>query len=214
MAEPFTSDVIVVTADASLGMGGLAMIAGGGLGDVLPRLRRQPDHRDPGRRRLGDGSTATLRPRDGDRTRGASRPGPSGSYPTTPGSPAGAITAAASDKATRFLQFCDPFGLPVIWLIDCPGYMVGRTAEADSLMRRASRVLVAGAAIRVPMIAVVLRRGCRRPRRRNRLPELDNNLVGGHNSLTPLDLHPNEFYVPESGPLERFDWRREVWTRA
>src|SRR4029078_5498396 len=52
---------------------------------------------------------------------------------------AGAITAAASDKAARFLQLCDAFGLPVVSLIDCPGYMVGPAAEADALVRRASR---------------------------------------------------------------------------
>jgi acetyl-CoA carboxylase carboxyltransferase component len=72
---------------------------------------------------------------------------------------AGAITAAASDKAARFLQLCDAFEFPVVSLIDCPGYMVGPAAEADSLVRRASRMLVAGAALRVPLIAVVLRRG-------------------------------------------------------
>jgi acetyl-CoA carboxylase carboxyltransferase component len=72
---------------------------------------------------------------------------------------AGAITAAASDKAARFLQLCDAFGLPVVSLIDCPGYMVGPAAEAEALVRRASRLLVAGAALRVPLVAVVLRRG-------------------------------------------------------
>jgi acetyl-CoA carboxylase carboxyltransferase component len=61
--------------------------------------------------------------------------------------------------AARFLQLCDTFGLPVISLIDCPGYMVGPTAEAQSLVRRASRMLVAGAAASVPLIAVILRRG-------------------------------------------------------
>lgn len=72
---------------------------------------------------------------------------------------AGAITAAASDKAARFLQLCDAFGLPVVSLVDCPGYMVGPAAEAEALVRRASRLLVAGAALRVPLIAVILRRG-------------------------------------------------------
>jgi acetyl-CoA carboxylase carboxyltransferase component len=72
---------------------------------------------------------------------------------------AGAITAAASDKAARFLQLCDAFGIPVVSLIDCPGYMVGPAAEAEGLVRRASRMLVAGAALRVPLVAVVLRRG-------------------------------------------------------
>jgi acetyl-CoA carboxylase carboxyltransferase component len=72
---------------------------------------------------------------------------------------AGAITAAAADKAARFLQLCDTFGLPVVSLIDCPGYMVGPAAEAEALVRRASRMLVAGAALRVPLVAVILRRG-------------------------------------------------------
>ncbi len=72
---------------------------------------------------------------------------------------AGAITARASDKAARFLQLCDAFGLPVVSLIDCPGYMVGPAAEAEALVRRGSRLLVAGAALRVPLVAVILRRG-------------------------------------------------------
>ena len=72
---------------------------------------------------------------------------------------AGAVTAAAADKAARFLQLCDAFGLPVVSLVDTPGYMVGPKAEAEALVRRASRLLVAGAALRVPLVAVVLRRG-------------------------------------------------------
>ena len=39
--------------------------------------------------------------------------------------------AAAADKAARFLQLCDAFGLPVVSLVDTPGYMVGPEAEAD-----------------------------------------------------------------------------------
>jgi acetyl-CoA carboxylase carboxyltransferase component len=72
---------------------------------------------------------------------------------------AGAITSDASDKAARFLQLCDSFGLPVVSLIDTPGFMVGPEAEATGLVRHASRLLVGGAALRVPLIAVILRRG-------------------------------------------------------
>jgi acetyl-CoA carboxylase carboxyltransferase component len=72
---------------------------------------------------------------------------------------AGALTSEASDKAARFLSLCDAFGLPVVSLLDTPGYMVGPEAEATGLVRHASRLLVAGAALRVPLIAVVLRRG-------------------------------------------------------
>jgi acetyl-CoA carboxylase carboxyltransferase component len=72
---------------------------------------------------------------------------------------AGAVTAGAADKAARFIQLCDAFGLPIVSLVDTPGYMVGPDAEAEALVRRASRLLVAGAAIRVPFVAVILRRG-------------------------------------------------------
>jgi acetyl-CoA carboxylase carboxyltransferase component len=72
---------------------------------------------------------------------------------------AGAITSEASDKAARFLRLCDTFGLPVVSLIDTPGFMVGPEAEATGLVRHASRLLVGGAAMRVPLIAVILRRG-------------------------------------------------------
>jgi acetyl-CoA carboxylase carboxyltransferase component len=72
---------------------------------------------------------------------------------------AGAITSDAADKAARFLQLCDLFGLPVVSLVDTPGFMVGPEAEATGLVRHASRLLVGGAALRVPLIAVILRRG-------------------------------------------------------
>ena len=72
---------------------------------------------------------------------------------------AGAVTSEAADKAARFLQLCDAFGLPLVSLVDTPGFMVGPKAEATGLVRHASRLLVAGAALRVPLIAVVLRRG-------------------------------------------------------
>jgi acetyl-CoA carboxylase carboxyltransferase component len=72
---------------------------------------------------------------------------------------AGAITSEAGEKAAGFLELCNSFGLPVVSLIDTPGMMVGPEAEATGLVRRASRLLLAGAALRVPLIAVVLRRG-------------------------------------------------------
>ncbi|HET7444644.1 MAG TPA: carboxyl transferase domain-containing protein [Solirubrobacterales bacterium] len=72
---------------------------------------------------------------------------------------AGAITGAAAEKAARLLQLCDAFGLPVLSLVDTPGYMVGPDAEATGLVRRACRLLIAGGALRVPLIAVILRRG-------------------------------------------------------
>jgi methylmalonyl-CoA carboxyltransferase 12S subunit len=72
---------------------------------------------------------------------------------------AGAIASDAADKAARFLQLCDAFGLPVLSLVDTPGFMVGPEAEATGLVRHASRLLVAGGSLGVPLIAVILRRG-------------------------------------------------------
>src|SRR3954465_4611276 len=72
---------------------------------------------------------------------------------------AGAVTAGAADKAARFMQLCDAFGIPLVSLVDTPGYVVGPKAEEEALVRRASRLLVAGAALRVPFVAVILRRG-------------------------------------------------------
>jgi acetyl-CoA carboxylase carboxyltransferase component len=72
---------------------------------------------------------------------------------------AGAITSAGADKAARFMQLCDAFGLPVVSLVDTPGMMVGPDAEATALVRHSSRLLVTGAALRVPLVAVILRRG-------------------------------------------------------
>jgi acetyl-CoA carboxylase carboxyltransferase component len=72
---------------------------------------------------------------------------------------AGVVTGPASDKAARFMQLCDAFGLPVVSLIDTPGYMVGPEAERDALVRHCCRMLIAGAALTVPTIAIVLRRG-------------------------------------------------------
>jgi acetyl-CoA carboxylase carboxyltransferase component len=72
---------------------------------------------------------------------------------------AGAITSAGADKAARLMQLCDAFGLPIVSLVDTPGMMVGPEAEATGLVRHTSRLLLAGAALSVPLVAVILRRG-------------------------------------------------------
>ncbi len=72
---------------------------------------------------------------------------------------AGVVTGDAGDKAAHFMQLCDAFGVPVVSLIDTPGYMVGPDAERDALVRHCCRMLIAGGALTVPTIAVVLRRG-------------------------------------------------------
>ncbi len=71
----------------------------------------------------------------------------------------GAIDADAADKAARFMQLCDAFGLPLISLVDTPGFMVGPDIETRAQVRHVSRMFVVGAQLGVPLLAVVLRKG-------------------------------------------------------
>ena len=71
---------------------------------------------------------------------------------------AGAITSDGADKAARLLQLADAFGIPVVSLVDTPGMMVGPEHEQTALVRHTSRLLLAGAALGVPLLSVVLRR--------------------------------------------------------
>ena len=71
----------------------------------------------------------------------------------------GAIDAAAADKAARFMQLCNAHGLPLLSLVDTPGFMVGPDAEAQAQVRHVSRLFIAAAHLRVPFFSVVLRKG-------------------------------------------------------
>jgi acetyl-CoA carboxylase carboxyltransferase component len=213
------SDLIVATENVSLGMGGPAMIEGGGLGKVDPdevgplamqerngvvdlavadeaeavaatkRLLAYfqgaiPPGREPDQARLRElvpererraypvaPIVETLADVDsvtflGERfapemvtALGRIEGRPLGFIANETRQMAGAITSDASEKAARFLRLCDATGLPVVSLIDTPGFMVGPEAEATGLVRHASELLVAGAALRAPLIAVILRRG-------------------------------------------------------
>jgi acetyl-CoA carboxylase carboxyltransferase component len=213
------ADLIVATENVSLGMGGPAMIEGGGLGKVDPDevgpiamqaangvvdlvVADEAEAVAATKRLLGyfQGALAASDPPDQGGLRDAVPERQRRAYAVRPiietladadsatflrerfapemvtalirieGRPlgviandtmhvAGAITSDAADKAARFLQLCDAFDLPVVSLVDTPGMMVGPEAEATGLVRHASRLLLAGAALRVPLIAVILRRG-------------------------------------------------------
>lgn len=71
----------------------------------------------------------------------------------------GAIDADAADKAARFMQLCDTFGLPIISLCDTPGFMVGPEIEAQAQVRHVSRMFLIGAHLTVPLFTVLLRKG-------------------------------------------------------
>jgi acetyl/propionyl-CoA carboxylase alpha subunit/acetyl-CoA carboxylase carboxyltransferase component len=212
-------DVIIATQNASIGMGGPAMIEGGGLGVFAPeevgpvsvqspngvidvlvadeaeavqaakrylsyfqgattdwtcadqRLLRQliPENRlrvydirrvietlaDEGsglelRRQFGAGIITAFIRVEGR---------PFGVIANNPMHLGGAIDADAADKAARFMQLCDAFGLPILSLCDTPGFMVGPDAEKTATVRHVSRMFVTAGSLSVPFFSVVLRKG-------------------------------------------------------
>jgi acetyl-CoA carboxylase carboxyltransferase component len=211
--------VVIATPDANIGMGGPAMIEGGGLGvfapedvgpvsvqvpngvsDVLavdekeavevarrylsyfqgdvtewtaPDQERLRDVVPLDRRRVYDvrlavegladeGSVLELRPSffPGLVTALVRLEGRAvGVVANNPMHRAGAIDAGCADKAARFLQLCEAFGLPLLFLCDTPGFMVGPEAEDTALVRHVSRMFVIGASLTVPFATVVLRKG-------------------------------------------------------
>jgi len=214
-----TSDVIIATKNSAIGMGGPAMIEGGGLGVFLPdevgpvdvqapngvidvlvedeaeavaaakkylsyfqgpvaqwdcadqrKLRHLiPENRlriydiravidalcDTGsvlelRRDFAHGMVTALVRIEGR---------PMGLIANNPMHLAGAIDAEGADKAARFMQLCDAFGLPILSLCDTPGFMVGPEAEKTALVRRVSRMFVTAGSLNVPVFTIVLRKG-------------------------------------------------------
>jgi acetyl-CoA carboxylase carboxyltransferase component len=71
----------------------------------------------------------------------------------------GAVDSVAAEKAARFLRICDALGLPVLSLTDTPGFMVGPDSERQGAVRSMSSLFLAGAGMRVPLVAVFLRKG-------------------------------------------------------
>ncbi len=211
-------DVVIATADSNIGMGGPAMIEGGGLGVFQPteigpmdvqrangvvdiavadeaaavaaakqylsyfqgtlptwtapdqRLLRHAIPEDRKRSydvravidaMFDEGSVLELRRDFGlgmvtalVRVEGR----PMGVLANNPNHLAGAIDSDGADKAARFLQLCDAFGLPVVTLVDTPGMMVGPEVEQTALVRHCTRLFVTGANISVPMVTIVLRK--------------------------------------------------------
>ncbi|MDQ1373078.1 MAG: hypothetical protein QOJ09_416 [Actinomycetota bacterium] len=212
-------DVVIATADSNIGMGGPAMIEGGGLGVYAPEdvgpmsvqvpngvvdvavadeaeavaVARQylsyfqgatsewecadqtalrsviPENRlraydvrraveglaDAGsvlelRREFGPGMVTSLVRVEGR---------PIGLIANNPSHLGGAIDADGADKAARFMQLCDAFDLPILFLCDTPGIMVGPEAEKTALVRHVSRMFVTGASLTVPFMTIVLRKG-------------------------------------------------------
>lgn len=72
---------------------------------------------------------------------------------------AGSLDVDASDKAARFIRFCDAFNIPLITLMDVPGFFPGKRQEEKGIIRHGAKMLYAYAEATVPKITVVLRKG-------------------------------------------------------
>ena len=213
------SDVIIATRDSNIGMGGPAMVEGGGLGVFRPEQIGPSDvqHRsgvidvlvddeakavEAARHYLSffqgvftawqapDAQTLrqvvpenrlraydTLAALQGIADEGSLLPlrtgfgvgihtalariagRPVGMMANNPLHLGGAIDAEAADKASRFMQLCNAHGLPIVSLVDTPGFMVGPDTEATAQVRHVSRMFIAAAHLRVPLLSVVLRKG-------------------------------------------------------
>ena len=211
-------DVVIATENSNIGMGGPAMIEGGGLGEFSPeeigpievqvangvvdlpvadeaeavQIARQylsyfqgpiqnwscADQRalrsaiPENRLRVYDVRSVLETLADSDSVlelRRAFGPGmltaliriegrPLGVIANNPMHLAGAIDSAGADKAARFMQLCDAFDLPLLFLCDTPGIMVGPEVEKTALVRHAARMFVTGASLSVPFFTIVLRK--------------------------------------------------------
>nr|WP_042179871.1 acyl-CoA carboxylase subunit beta [Kibdelosporangium sp. MJ126-NF4]ADB02850.1 AzicG [Kibdelosporangium sp. MJ126-NF4]CEL14069.1 Acetyl-coenzyme A carboxyl transferase alpha chain / Acetyl-coenzyme A carboxyl transferase beta chain; Propionyl-CoA carboxylase beta chain [Kibdelosporangium sp. MJ126-NF4]CTQ88435.1 Acetyl-coenzyme A carboxyl transferase alpha chain (EC 6.4.1.2) / Acetyl-coenzyme A carboxyl transferase beta chain (EC 6.4.1.2); Propionyl-CoA carboxylase beta chain (EC 6.4.1.3) [Kib len=75
-----------------------------------------------------------------------------------PSAMAGALDIRASEKGARFVQFCDAFNIPLVTLVDVPGFLPGVDQEHDGIIRHGAKLLYAYCNATVPRISVVLRK--------------------------------------------------------
>jgi methylmalonyl-CoA decarboxylase subunit alpha len=71
----------------------------------------------------------------------------------------GALDVNAADKAARFVWLCDAFHIPLVFLMDCPGFLVGSAVEKQGIIRHGAKMLFAVAEATVPKVTVVMRKG-------------------------------------------------------
>ena len=71
---------------------------------------------------------------------------------------AGTLDIAASEKAARFVRFCDAFNIPIITLVDVPGFLPGTDQEFNGIIRRGAKLIYAYAEATVPKLTVITRK--------------------------------------------------------
>src|SRR2546423_6120666 len=70
----------------------------------------------------------------------------------------GILDNDSADKAARFINLCNAYGIPLVYLMDVPGFMVGTKVEAEGIIRHGAKMLYAVASATVPKLTVVMRK--------------------------------------------------------
>jgi acetyl-CoA carboxylase carboxyltransferase component len=130
--------------------------------DVLPESNRKPyDMYEVIRRIVDDGDYFDLKPQFAKTiitclARFGGRP--AGIVANQPKQLGGILDNDSADKAARFINLCNAYGIPLIYLMDVPGFMVGTKVEQAGIIRHGAKMLYATANATVPKITVVLRK--------------------------------------------------------
>ncbi len=130
--------------------------------DVLPESNRKPyDMYEVIRRIVDDGSYFDLKPQFAKTiitclARFGGRP--AGIVANQPRQLGGILDNDSSDKAARFINLCNAYGIPLVYLMDVPGFMVGTKVEQQGIIRHGAKMLYATANATVPKVTVVLRK--------------------------------------------------------
>src|SRR6202008_2365129 len=83
---------------------------------------------------------------------------PAGIVASQPKHLGGILDNDAADKAARFINLCNAYGLPLVYLVDVPGFMVGTKVEEAGIIRHGAKMLYATANATVPKVTVILRK--------------------------------------------------------
>ena len=130
--------------------------------EIVPRRRTQPyDMRQLVKHLVDDSELFEIQPRYGRSLITAL--GRVGGYPlgivaNNPRFLAGAMDSASARKQCRFMQLCDMFNIPLVFLVDVPGFMVGRSAEEAGTLRDGMRAVFVAGQLKVPTMTIVIRK--------------------------------------------------------